>query len=74
MSLVELVDVVLEEMAMNWHLGRIPDALVNHTSADAVKPMADSDEFEAYGNWCGSVAMLILLFPEKYVCLSYVHV
>ena len=64
-TLRELALMALEELAKTDKDGLIPKELKFHQSADAVKPLSHKGNYDDHGNFCGSLVMMLLLFPSE---------
>ena len=68
LSIAEIRKRALRQLSTSFHEGKVPHEITHHTSADSIKPYAQwsNDNYDDYGNWSGSVTVLMLLFPKDY--------
>ena len=68
-TIADLVRMAHKEMVWAFLNLKIHKAITHHTSADSIKPLAwgtDEDSYDDYGNYNGSLLMLMMLFPAEY--------
>ena len=69
-TIKELCYMTLEQLKECYEQGLFPNALTHHPGAESVKELAHGD-YDDYGNWTGSMLMLMLLFPEDHGLMEY---
>ena len=67
-TLLDLVQRSLQELRQAYKSNKIPEEIKNHAGADAIKVVVQFGKhgYTDYGNFPGSLVMLMLLFPQNF--------